>query len=118
MALIPLTLFAVGLLIALNGASYDEVRSALANPFVGLMLMAMIGGSLYHMWLGMQDIILDYVHGDFGKYSLLILNTVFSIAVGAACAFSPSSATALSRPISTSVPPLAQAMRLPWRRGM
>ena len=87
-ALLPLTLFAVGLLIALNGASYDETRRVLANPFVSLMLMATIGASLYHMWLGMQEIILDYAHGDGWKFSLLMLNTFFSIAVGVICAFS------------------------------
>jgi succinate dehydrogenase / fumarate reductase membrane anchor subunit len=87
-ALVPLTLFAIGLLIALNGASYEEVRSVLANPLVSLVLIATIGASLYHMWLGMQDIILDYAHGEGWKYSLLMLNTFFSIAVGAACAFS------------------------------
>ena len=36
LANIPLTLFFVGFLIALNGAGYAEVRAALANPFVAL----------------------------------------------------------------------------------
>lgn len=87
-ALVPLTFFVVGLVFALNGAGYAEMRAVLANPFVCLMLLVTIGASLYHMWLGMQEIILDYAHGDGWKFSLLMLNTFFSIAVGVICAFS------------------------------
>ena len=87
-ALVPLTFFVVGLVVALNGADYAGMRAVLANPFVCLMLLVTIGASLYHMWLGMQEIILDYAHGDGWKFSLLMLNTFFSIAVGVICAFS------------------------------
>lgn len=87
-ALIALTFFIVGLLVALNGASYGEVRAVMANPFVALLLIVTILTGLYHMWLGMQEIILDYAHSDAWKYTLLILNTFFSVAVGAVCVFS------------------------------
>lgn len=87
-ALIALTFFVVGLLVALNGASYGEVRAVLASPLVSLLLIVTILTGLYHMWLGMQEIILDYAHGEAWKYTLLMLNTFFSIAVGAVCAFS------------------------------
>ena len=87
-ALIPLTFFVVGLLFALNGASYAETRSILANPVVCLLLLATIGASLHHMHLGMQEIIADYVHDEMLKYGTLILNTFFCIAIGAVCAFS------------------------------
>ena len=87
-ALIALTFFVVGLLVALNGASYGEVRAVLANPFVALLLIVTILTGLYHMWLGMQEIILDYAHSDAWKYTLLMLNTFFSVAVGAVCTFS------------------------------
>lgn len=87
-ALVPLTFFIVGLVFSLNGLSHAEMRAVLANPVVCLLLMATIGAGLYHMWLGMQDIVLDYAHSDAWKYVLLMLNTFFSIAVGAVCAFS------------------------------
>jgi succinate dehydrogenase / fumarate reductase membrane anchor subunit len=35
---VPLTLFFVGLLIALNGADYETTRAVLANPLVVLVL--------------------------------------------------------------------------------
>lgn len=88
LALVGLTLFVVGLLVSLNGASYAELRAALSNPLVSLVLLVTIITGLYHMWLGMQEIILDYAHSEFWKYAFLILNTFFSFAVGAVCVFS------------------------------
>lgn len=84
---IPLVLFLVGLLISLNGASYAETRTALANPFVALMLALAMFSMLYHMRLGMQIVIEDYVHGEGTKLALLMLNTFFAFVVGAVAAF-------------------------------
>ena len=86
-ASVPLTLFFVGLLISLNGAGYAETREALANPFVCLVLILFMVAGLVHMWLGMQVIIEDYIHDEAGKIALLLLNTFFSIAIGAATCF-------------------------------
>ncbi|PWJ85075.1 succinate dehydrogenase subunit D [Pseudaminobacter salicylatoxidans] len=84
---IPLTLFFVGLIVALNGTGYDNVRAALSNPFVALILIVMLLSGLYHMRLGMQVIIEDYVHGEGSKLVLFMLNTFFTIAVGVASVF-------------------------------
>jgi succinate dehydrogenase / fumarate reductase membrane anchor subunit len=86
-ALVPLTLFFLGLLIALTGADYAEVRDVLASPLVAVTMIVVMLVSVYHMHLGMQDIILDYVHSDGAKFTLLVVNTFFCVAVGAATVF-------------------------------
>jgi len=84
---IPLVLFFIGVVIALNGAGYAETRDVLGNPFVALMLALGLFSVLNHMRLGMQIIIEDYVHGEGAKLALLVLNTFFAFAVGAVAAF-------------------------------
>ena len=84
---IPLALFFVGFLVSINGSGYAETRAALSNPFVALMLLAFMISALYHMRLGMQVIIEDYVHGEGSKLTLLALNTFFTIAVGGVSIF-------------------------------
>jgi succinate dehydrogenase / fumarate reductase membrane anchor subunit len=83
----PLALFFVGFLVSINGAGYAETRAALSNPFVALMLLAFVISALYHMRLGMQVIIEDYVHTESTKLALLVLNTFFTVAVGIVAGF-------------------------------
>ncbi|HEV2506582.1 MAG TPA: succinate dehydrogenase, hydrophobic membrane anchor protein [Mesorhizobium sp.] len=84
---VPLLLFFVGFLIAINGASYEDVRAALANPLVALVLILVLVSGLVHMRLGMQVVIEDYVTSEGRKLSVLILNTFFTVAVGVVSIF-------------------------------
>ena len=76
----------LGVVIALMGEPWVAVRAAFANPLVALIVLATMLSVTYHMRLGMQVIIEDYVHGMAGK-ALLILNTFFALAIALTCAF-------------------------------
>jgi succinate dehydrogenase / fumarate reductase, membrane anchor subunit len=86
-ALIPLSMFVVGWVLSLRGAGPAEVRVSLGNPLVALAVALFLIISLDHMRLGMKEIIEDYVHEEGGRLALLILNSFFSVLIGAVSIF-------------------------------
>lgn len=84
---VPLLLFFVGFLVLHKGDSYDQLRISLANPFVASLMGLMLVSGLYHMKLGMEEIIADYIHHEGGKVLALMLNTFFVGITGALCLY-------------------------------
>jgi succinate dehydrogenase / fumarate reductase, membrane anchor subunit len=79
---IPLTIGAVLIVISLIRSNQAGVAQTLGSPLVAIVMLLFIISTFYHMKIGMQVIIEDYVHDDRAKYALLILNTFFTITVG------------------------------------
>jgi len=85
LANVPLFIFFIVLVVMLVGKDYDRVHHALANPVVALVVALMVLSGIYHMKLGMQVIIEDYVRNEGWRIFILALNIFFSFAMGAVC---------------------------------
>ena len=88
LANVPLTIAFVVIIISLLGSSHARVTQILGSPLVAILMFLFIGSATYHMKLGMQVIIEDYVHDEKWKLAALIANTFFAIAVAAASFYS------------------------------
>ena len=86
-ALIPLTLFFVGLLPNLAGATHREFVTLMHFPVTPIVLALLVGVGLWHMKLGLQTIIEDYVHGEGCKFALQICMTFATVLLGVAGLF-------------------------------
>jgi len=81
-ASIPTSLFLIWLALAVAGHDQAVIIAMLRQPMVAMGLALSIIVMLWHMRLGMQVIIEDYVHGG-AKFWLLIANN-FLVALMAA----------------------------------
>ena len=74
---IPLTIFLLWLVIPLSGADHATVVGTIKHPLIAFGLIAVIISYTWHMRLGMQVVIEDYVHGDGRKLIMVVLNSLF-----------------------------------------
>ncbi len=81
---IPLVLGFAFVLVNAVGKTHGEVAVLLGSPFVVILLLLMIGLMSWHMKLGMQVVIEDYVHTRSYKIAALILNNFFCVTVAIA----------------------------------
>lgn len=70
--LMPVLLVAL----ALNSASLDDIHALIASPLGAILVLATVTAALYHMRLGLQVIVEDYINNPGTKLVLLALNTL------------------------------------------
>ena len=86
-ALIPLCLWFAVAMIKMTGANYGDAIAWVQAPFNAIMLLLLIGATFYHMQLGLQVVIEDYVHGEGAKVVLLMAQKLASLALAVAAVF-------------------------------
>ncbi len=84
---VPLAIAFVLIVISLLGRNHAAAQQILGTPLVAIVILLFIGSVTYHMRIGMQVIIEDYVHEETAKLVLIMLNTFFAIAIALASAY-------------------------------
>ncbi len=85
LANLVLLVFLIYSVIRLAGEPLEYVRAYFASPVVAVLASLFAVSATYHMRIGMQVIIEDYIHKESSKLVLLILNTFLAVAVALTC---------------------------------
>lgn len=86
-AMIPLVIWFVASIVGLIGADRELVVAWIRIPIVSVLMVLFLGTGIYHLKLGLQVVIEDYVHDEGTKIAALLLNNFTCIALAAACIF-------------------------------
>ena len=78
-ALIPLTVWFALSLASLATAGQAEVVIWMKSPLSATLMLSFIMAGFWHMKLGLQVVIEDYVHTEATKITCLILNNLIAI---------------------------------------
>jgi succinate dehydrogenase / fumarate reductase membrane anchor subunit len=86
-ALVPLSIWFVASALAYVGADQGAVAAYFAQPVNAVLMFLFVVAAAYHMALGLQVIVEDYIHNEGQRIALLLLTQFAAWAIGAACAF-------------------------------
>lgn len=82
-ALIPLTVLFLLPFAQAIGESYLTVRDLYAHPYHATVAILFISVMFYHLKMGLQVVIDDYVHTPSWRLSLTLINIFYCVALGA-----------------------------------
>jgi len=84
---VPLVIAGIVIVISLLGRNHAAVAQTLGSPVIAIVMLLFIFSVTWHMRIGMQVVIEDYVHEDARKLALVVLNSFYAVAVAFASAF-------------------------------
>jgi succinate dehydrogenase / fumarate reductase membrane anchor subunit len=84
---VPLVIAFVVIVASLLGRNHAAAVQIIGSPVVAIILLLFVASVTYHMRIGMQVIIEDYVHQELVKLVLLFANTFFAVAVAFGCGY-------------------------------
>jgi succinate dehydrogenase / fumarate reductase membrane anchor subunit len=83
-AMVLLILPVIAIVMMLLGRNQAGAAQILGSPVVAIVMLLFIIASVWHMKIGMQVVIEDYVHGEFVKLGLIMANNFFCFVVALA----------------------------------
>lgn len=82
--LIVLIIPVIAVIMTLLGRNQAAAAQILGSPLIAIIMILFIIASCWHMKIGMQVVLEDYVHDEKLKLAAIIANNFFSFAVGLA----------------------------------
>lgn len=71
-ALVPLTLWFIWNVVRLAGAPRQAVLDWMSGPVVVVLMLCLVVTTFYHMALGLQSVIEDYIHAEAVRFPVLL----------------------------------------------
>jgi succinate dehydrogenase / fumarate reductase membrane anchor subunit len=87
-ALLPLSLYFVLTVLAEEGATRAELAAYLGRPWNAVLFLALIAALFYHLSLGLQVVIEDYVADEAKRVGGILLVNAVIVLAALACAVS------------------------------